>query len=807
MGETLADFAIGSLAPNKFGVDDLDSMSGNNCNINWRCSAENLVHFRREEMIVERDFLDDGTLSVRIDSELPQDGHAPAEEKEDCETVASKCQRWRPECLARSVDNISVTLNKMLFSYANLFSSFITQDTLRQRFSSPTASPYVEDFKSKQKLRLGNLSRHKLKENKSTCLSEREANFWTGFWKIIFVFMIILELCSGTYSSETPDDMPHQEIKSWATTTGNHLSTLVDTVTKFSTIEQRFNANKPSVTRVDGAKLVKEMSQDMSNMMGHKLQAVKRIMNVAEESYKDWASKQEDDRGNNAQLKYIHAKKISKDYDECVKRKDIPVDGESCVKLSTSKHFDGLYINTSMSSIHVPTNVYDRSPKVLNAIRWSETLDRTFSSNYDVDPTLHWQYFGSAVGFLRQYPASSWEMDQDEPDLYDARLRSWYIQAANNPKDMIILLDVSGSMTGLRQEIAKHVVLNILDTLNENDFVNIFTFSETTRELVGCFNDTLVQANLENIGEFKMALAEIKTEQIANISQALTRAFTLLASHNERGLGAQCNQAIMLITDGAPYKHYKIFEEFNWPQRQVRLFTYLIGREITDIGNLLWMACANKGYFVHVSTLAEVREQVLQYIPVIARPLVMYREKHPEIWTGVYADVARPYNPLKILTIAARPDKVFLDPKQTEWLWELRERKRQLERTKKYKELKRIALDFDKYKNSASEVVNSTVLDEPEKVEKFLRYGLFAATDTDIARIKAEAIRSTRLFLIMKSVLTVALLHVPLPPPKSQAAPNPLLLFARLTWRVGQSALELGALLERENHVFISSVD
>ena len=102
-------------------------------------------------------------------------------------------------------------------------------------------------------------------------------------------------------------------------------------------------------------------------------------------------------------------------------------------------------------------------------------------------------------------------MDAEDPDLYDARLRSWYIQAANSPKDVIILLDTSGiktknsinhciqplfppgSMTGLRKEIAKHVVLNILETLTENDFVNIFTFSEETVELVPCFNDTLVQ--------------------------------------------------------------------------------------------------------------------------------------------------------------------------------------------------------------------------------------------------------------------------------------------------------------------------
>jgi len=45
------------------------------------------------------------------------------------------------------------------------------------------------------------------------------------------------------------------------------------------------------------------------------------------------------------------------------------------------------------------------------------------------------------------------------------------------------------------------------------------------------------------------------------------------------------------------------------------------------------------GYFTHVTTLAEVKEQVLKYIPVMARPMVMYRDKHPIQWTGVYADI------------------------------------------------------------------------------------------------------------------------------------------------------------------------
>ena len=95
----------------------------------------------------------------------------------------------------------------------------------------------------------------------------------------------------------------------------------------------------------------------------------------------------------------------------------------------------------------------------------------------------------------------------------------------------------------------------------------------------------------------------------------------------------------MLVTDGVPYTYETIFQEYNQPHKPVRVFTYLIGREISDLEAAKWMACENKGYFTHVTTLAEVKEQVLKYIPVMARPLGLFRETHPVKWTGVYADI------------------------------------------------------------------------------------------------------------------------------------------------------------------------
>ncbi|XP_012150257.1 voltage-dependent calcium channel subunit straightjacket isoform X2 [Megachile rotundata] len=450
----------------------------------------------------------------------------------------------------------------------------------------------------------------------------------------VIVILILIE------APDPGDSISYNTVKGWAHKLGFELSQLGKFVTN---VEKFRESYKQAVVKPrDGNALVHEIAKDIKAMMESKISAIKRIMDVAETSA---LSAPDVDPPKN--YNFTNAK-------------------NKIVDLKSSTHFGG-QVNLNMSAVHVPTNVYERASNVVRAIKWSEELDKTFINNYEQDPSLSWQYFGSATGFMRQYPATNWFM---EPvDLFDCRTRSWYIEAASSPKDILILIDTSGSMTGIRREIARHVVNNILDTLGNNDFVNIITFSNVTKEVVPCFNDTLVQANLANVRELKRAIANLNTEKIANFSLALTTAFELLESYRTEREGARCNQAIMLITDGVPYNYKDIFETYNWKDNPnepfkadmpVRMFTYLIGREVADVREVQWMACANRGYFVHLCTLAEVREEVLKYVPVMARPLVLGRTDHPTIWTPVYADIT--------------------DPKMTDWLWEQRESEEQKER-------------------------------------------------------------------------------------------------------------------------------
>uniref|UniRef100_A0A1A9ZTG7 VWFA domain-containing protein n=1 Tax=Glossina pallidipes TaxID=7398 RepID=A0A1A9ZTG7_GLOPL len=253
-------------------------------------------------------------------------------------------------------------------------------------------------------------------------------------------------------------------------------------------------------------------------------------------------------------------------------------DGARHMDIRFMRRFERLPVNLSLSSILVPSGISLNEDDVKAALQWSSHLDPLFQNNLERDPALSWQYFGSTAGFLRRFPGTAWppEGSKGSKQIHDFRTHNWFVQAVSSPKDIMILLDSSSSMSEKSFVLAIETTFNILDTLGENDY------------------------------------------------------------YNQSGEGSQCNQAIMLITESSSESHKEIIKQYNWPHMPVRIFTYLIGSDSGSRSNLHEMACSNKGFFVQINDISDARRKVIDYALVMARPMIMYQADHPMHWSPVF---------------------------------------------------------------------------------------------------------------------------------------------------------------------------
>ncbi|CAH6777757.1 Cacna2d2 [Phodopus roborovskii] len=291
-------------------------------------------------------------------------------------------------------------------------------------------------------------------------------------------------------------------------------------------------------------------------------------------------------------------------------------------------------VNYSYTAVQIPTDIYKGSTVILNELNWTEALENVFIENRRQDPTLLWQVFGSATGVTRYYPATPWRAPK-KIDLYDVRRRPWYIQGASSPKDMVIIVDVSGSVSGLTLKLMKTSVCEMLDTLSDDDYVNVASFNEKAQP-VSCFTH-LVQANVRNKKVFKEAVQGMVAKGTTGYKAGFEYAFDQLQNSNITR--ANCNKMIMMFTDGGEDRVQDVFEKYNWPNRTVRVFTFSVGQHNYDVTPLQWMACTNKGYYFEIPSIGAIRINTQEYLDVLGRPMVLAGKEAKQVqWTNVYED-------------------------------------------------------------------------------------------------------------------------------------------------------------------------
>ncbi|XP_032221259.2 VWFA and cache domain-containing protein 1 [Nematostella vectensis] len=193
-----------------------------------------------------------------------------------------------------------------------------------------------------------------------------------------------------------------------------------------------------------------------------------------------------------------------------------------------------------------------------NPKQLQDNVLQTMKQNIENNPTLTWQYFGSEEGLYTNYPMIR---DSSSCSSYDPRYRPWYVEAASpQPKDVILVVDYSGSMGGSRLPIAKEAAKTVLDTLNPRDRVAFLAFESGVRRVKvtsgdakdeKCFESSLAKASPVNIDILKKFLDGEYASGGTMYAVAFNAAFDILDKYYKEKNTTR-RPVILFMTDGAP---------------------------------------------------------------------------------------------------------------------------------------------------------------------------------------------------------------------------------------------------------------
>ncbi|XP_055504279.1 inter-alpha-trypsin inhibitor heavy chain H3-like isoform X5 [Leucoraja erinacea] len=117
------------------------------------------------------------------------------------------------------------------------------------------------------------------------------------------------------------------------------------------------------------------------------------------------------------------------------------------------------------------------------------------------------------------------------------------------PKNVIFVIDHSGSMSGTKMRQTNEALLKILDDMDEKDHFAIIIFDDAHET----WRNSLFQASRKNVDDAKTFVRTIMSSGATNINSPMLKAVELLnKAHQEKKLPERSVSMIILLTDGDP---------------------------------------------------------------------------------------------------------------------------------------------------------------------------------------------------------------------------------------------------------------
>jgi Ca-activated chloride channel family protein len=178
------------------------------------------------------------------------------------------------------------------------------------------------------------------------------------------------------------------------------------------------------------------------------------------------------------------------------------------------------------------------------------------------------------------------------------------------PREMILVIDTSGSMQGPSMEQARMALLMALGTLGPNDRFNVVEFNSRTRAL----HPTAVPAAPPALGEAAAWVKKLKADGGTEMAGALTFA---LDGRDTPGYLRQ----VIFVTDGAVENEDGLFKLIQDRLGASRLFTVGIGS--APNGHFMARAAQfGRGTFTYIGAVAEVNDKMSRLFAKLESPVL-----------------------------------------------------------------------------------------------------------------------------------------------------------------------------------------
>uniref|UniRef100_A0A3Q2GW40 Inter-alpha-trypsin inhibitor heavy chain H3 n=1 Tax=Equus caballus TaxID=9796 RepID=A0A3Q2GW40_HORSE len=200
------------------------------------------------------------------------------------------------------------------------------------------------------------------------------------------------------------------------------------------------------------------------------------------------------------------------------------------------------------------------------------------------------------------------------------------------PKNVVFVIDVSGSMYGRKIQQTKDALLKILEDVKEDDYLNFILFSGD----VTTWKDNLVQATPENIQQAREFVMNIHSQGMTNINDALLRGISMLnKAREENAVPERSTSIIIMLTDGdanvGESKPEKIQENVhNAIRGKFPLYNLGFGNNL-NYNFLESMALENHGLARRIYEDSDANLQLQGFYEEVANPLLTSVEvEYPE---------------------------------------------------------------------------------------------------------------------------------------------------------------------------------